>query len=136
VAQLRRAKNRFDHERLQVVLIGMGSPEEPRAFQQQFDVPFPIVCDPDRELHRAYGLREGTLGELVSPGLALRSLKALGRGHLPGVPRQDVRQMPGTFIVDRGGRLLLEHYAKSAADHLPPDAMLSALKESEDKNVV
>jgi peroxiredoxin len=131
VAQLRRAKNRFDGERLQIVLIGMGSPEETRAFQQQFDVAFPIVCDPDRELYRACGLREGTLGELVSPGLALRSLKALGRGHLPGIPREDVRQMPGTFIVDRQGLLLLEHYAKSAADHLPPDSMLSALKKGD-----
>jgi peroxiredoxin len=126
---LRRAKHRFVDEGLQVLLVGMGSAEETRAFQQQFDVPYSIVCNPDRDLYRAYGLREGNLGELVSPGLALRSLKALGRGHLPGVPRQDVRQMPGTFVIDSRGRFLLQHFAKNAADHLPPDSMLAALKK-------
>jgi len=127
---LRRERERFEAAGLQVVLVGMGTAEESEAFRQRFGVPFPLISDPGKKLYAAYGLQAGTLGDVLSPTTLLRSLSALGRGHLPGVPQGDVLQMPGAFVIDRDGTVLFAHYARDAADHPEPEALRAAGREA------
>jgi peroxiredoxin len=126
VAQLRRERGRSEAAGLGVVLVGMGSPEESQAFRRRFDVPFPLVCDPEKRLYTLYGLGTGKVAEVLSPRVLLRSLGALGRGHVPGRPQGDVLQMPGAFVIDRDGTVLLAHYSRDPADHPAPEALLAA----------
>ncbi len=41
---------------IEPLLFGIGPPEQAEAFRKEFDLSFPIVCDPDRRLYAAYPL--------------------------------------------------------------------------------
>jgi choline dehydrogenase-like flavoprotein len=47
--------------------------------------------------------------ELLSVGMAVKGLSAVARGHGIGIPRGDVRQLPGVFIMDTGSRIRFSH---------------------------
>lgn len=111
----------------QVVLIAPARPEAAAEFVARYRLPFPLLCDPRREAYRAYGLTDGTIGQLASPRIIARAAMAALRGTLPG--KQDARlsrQLPGAAIVDREGRLRLMHAARDAADHLGARELLEA----------
>jgi len=132
VAQLRQEKTSLDQAGIQVVLVGMGTPAEAESFRRQYDVPFPLISDPEKNLYRAYGLKRARFMQLFSPGLLRKGLMAAGEGHLPGMPRGDPMQMPGTFVIDREGRFLLRHFARDAADHLPVASIIKAVRPRQD----
>src|SRR5512137_213817 len=102
----------------------MGTPAESQAFRRLLDVRFPLVCDPDRRLYELYGLRRGSLGQVASAGVLLRSVRALLQGHLPGMPQGDVLQLAGAFVVDRSGEVRFRHVSCDAADHPKVDDLL------------
>ncbi|MCF8128431.1 MAG: redoxin domain-containing protein [Deltaproteobacteria bacterium] len=111
-----------------VVLVGMGPPKESEAFLKRFELPFPMICDPERKLYAAYGLkRMGTLG-FLSPSLALKSLSALAGGNLVGMPEGDVKQLAGVFIIDTTGHVRFRHLSDDPSDFPPVKDILAALK--------
>jgi peroxiredoxin len=128
VAQLRQKKQHFDQAGAQVVLVGMGTPEESAAFEMKFDIPFPLISDPKRQLYQAFGLKHvSTLG-LLSPSVAFKGILAITQGHTVGVPVGDVRQLPGVFIINTDGRIVYSYFANDPSDHPAPDTILEALK--------
>jgi len=120
-----------DFERLgaRVVLVGLGTPEATAAFRDQFQVPFAMIADPQKQLFKTFQLKQASLGSLLSVGMAAKGLSAMARGHGIGIPKGDVRQLPGVFIIDSGGRIRFSHYAKDPADHPDPDALLGFLRD-------
>jgi peroxiredoxin len=130
VAQLRHKEDRFERLGARVVLVGLGTPEETAAFKEQFHVPFDMIADPQKRLFKAFHLKQTSLGGLLSVGMAVKGLSAMARGHSMGVPKGDVRQLPGVFIIDTGGRIRFSHFAKDPADHPDPDTLLAFLKNA------
>jgi peroxiredoxin len=128
VAQLRRRKDAFDELGAHVVLVGLGSVEETAEFEKQFKVPYAMIADPERQLFEAFRLKRASAGSLLSPGMAVKGLKAIAKGHGLGVPKGDVRQLPGVFIIDPKGRIRFGCYAKGPADHPRPEDLLAALR--------
>lgn len=128
MAQLRQKKQYFDRAGAQVVLVGMGTPEESAAFEMKFDIPFPLISDPKRRLYRTFGLRMVSALGLLSPSVAVKGILAITKGHTVGIPIGDVRQLPGVFIIDTDGRIVYSHFARDPSDHPDPDAILEALK--------
>ena len=123
---------RDDHERFlraggQVALVGMGSVEQTAAFQQSQRLPFRCLADPEKIAYRAYGLRQGTLGQIAGPRMWLRGLKAALRGGV-GIPVGDVWQMPGTFIIDREGMIRFAHYSTSTVEWPSNNELIGVLK--------
>ncbi len=49
-------------------------------------------------------------------------------GDTPGIPRDDVLQTPGVFLIDTSGNIRYAHYAKDPSDNPSIDALL-ALKD-------
>jgi peroxiredoxin len=127
VAQLRRAKDAFDRLGAAVVLVGLGSVEQTAAFKERFDVPFPMIADPQKRLFEAFHLKQASPGALLSAKMLFRGVTALAKGHGIGVPSGDVRQLPGVFIIDPDGRILFSHYASGPADHPQPETLLAVL---------
>jgi len=120
VAQLRRSRKSFEKAKAQIVLVGMGTPAESAEFAARYDVPFPIVADPEKKLYRKFGLKQmSTLG-FLSPSVALKGVAAIVGGHGIGLPQGDVRQLPGVFVIDTAGEIIFSHFSKNPADH--PDA--------------
>jgi peroxiredoxin len=127
VAQLRRAKTRFDQAGARVVLVAMGTPAESSAFTREHAVPFEMVCDPERKVYQAFDLEQMAPLGFLSPSVALKGVMAMAKGHGIGVPVGDVRQLPGVFIIDSKGTIVFSHFAADPADHPAPDEILAAL---------
>ena len=125
---MRREKDAFDRLGAAVVLVGLGNVEQTAAFKERFDVPFPMIADPDKRLFEAFLLKQATAGSLLSAKMVFRGVTAMAKGHGIGVPQGDVRQLPGVFIIDTDGRVLYSHHASEPADHPKPETLLAALR--------
>jgi len=128
---LRQKKDRFKRLGARVVLVGLGTPQETAAFKDQFKVPFAMIADPQKRLFRAFHLKQASLGGLLSVGMAVKGLSAMARGHGIGIPKGDVRQLPGVFIIDIGGRIQFSHFARDPADHPDPETLLAFLQDGD-----
>ena len=118
----------FEKAKVRVVLVGMAPPKESKEFLERFEIPFPMICDPERRLYDSYGLKKmGVLG-FLSPSLALKSLSALAGGNLVGMPEGDVKQLAGIFIVDNSGHVRFRHLSADPADFPSAEDVLGALE--------
>lgn len=81
-----------------------------------------LVRDPDGRLYRAFGLRRGSVSQVIGPAVWLRGVQAaLLRRHGIAAPDSDPWQMPGVFLVHRG-RIMARFYHRTPADR--PDYSL------------
>lgn len=131
MAQLRLKKQYFEQAGAQVVLVGMGTPAESAAFEMKFDIPFPLISDPKRQLYQAFGLKTVSALELLSPSVAFKGILAITQGHTVGIPIGDVRQLPGVFIINTDGHIIYSYLARDPSGHPSPDAILEALKAAD-----
>jgi peroxiredoxin len=128
VAQLRRKLPEFEQSGGRLVLVGMGNPEETADFAEKFGGSLPMISDPGRRLYQTFGLKNAPTLELLSPFVAFKALSAMAQGHSVGMPVGDIRQLPGVFIIDTGGRIVFSYFGKDPADHPDPETILAALK--------
>ncbi|MEX2194633.1 MAG: peroxiredoxin-like family protein [Thermoleophilaceae bacterium] len=98
-----------------------------RNYCNRRDVPFDCLADPQRDAYRAVGLDRGQARDYVSPKVALSFLKAVRTGGAPGKPDPHA-QRPGTFVVARGGAVVLAHYNADPADNPSLEAILEAVR--------
>ena len=131
MAQLRLKKQHFDQASAQVILVGMGTPEESATFEKKFDIPFPLSSDPKRQLYGAFELKQVSALELLSPSVAFKGILAMTKGHTIGMPIGDVRQLPGVFIINTDGRIVYSYFASDPSDHPDPDTILEAVKTAD-----
>ncbi len=110
-----------------MVVVGQGSVEETATFKSRFAVPFPMIADPERRLFKAFQLKQASSKSLLSPGMALKGVSAIIRGHGMGIPQGDVRQLPGVFIIDTRGHFLFSHFAAGPADHPDVEDLIQVL---------
>lgn len=126
VAQVRSKPN------MNVVFVGLGTPEEATAFAEEFRVEAPIVCDPDRELYRKFDLSDGNLYQILGPQVMLRAVAALRQGHMNIRPKQPPGQLAGAFVIQPGGQVSWEYRATNAGDN-PSVATIEAKLRIESK---
>ncbi len=81
---MRHAKDDIADAGGHVMLVGMGSEAVTREFIARFDVPFPMVCDPDQHLYRDYAVERMSPLGFLSPTMALRGIAAMAQGHTAG----------------------------------------------------
>jgi len=128
VAQLRDKAEDFENIPARVVLVGMGSPKESKAFIKRFQIPFPLICDPERSLYGAYGLKRMGVLDFISPSLAIKSLSAVAQGNLAGIPQGDVKQLAGVFVIDAYGVIQYRHLSADPADFPSAEDVLGVVK--------
>ena len=95
---------------------------------KKFSLSFPIICDPEKKLYNTFGIGRGSLLSMASPAFLLKGFKTLSRGHSLGIPKDDVLQMPGVFLIDTSGNIRYAHYSKDPSDN-PSIGTLLALKD-------
>jgi peroxiredoxin len=105
----------------------MGTREESAAFKMKFNFPFAVVSDPKKQLYQTFGLKQASTLEMLSPSVAFKSLLAMTEGHTIGIPRGDVRQLSGVFIIDTDGGIVYSYFASDTSDHPDPETILAAL---------
>jgi peroxiredoxin len=111
-----------------VVAIFQYRAEPTFNFCRKRGVPFDCLGDPDREAYHAVGLERGGAREYIGPQLAKGFLRAARKGAFAGVPKGDVAQRPGTFVVDAEGRVAFAHYNKDSSDNPDTEELLSVVR--------
>lgn len=86
-----------------------------------------MIADPQKRLFKAFELKQAGPKALLSAGMIMKGVSAMFRGHRIGIPKGDVRQLPGVFIIDTDGRVQFSHFAKGPADHPDADDLLKIL---------
>jgi peroxiredoxin len=105
----------------------MGTPAECTAFLQKFDVPFPMIADPQQALYRQFALKRMSTLEVFSPTTAIKGLAAMARGAGIGKPVGDILQLAGVFIIDRNGQIVFKSQPAGPAEQADPETILRAL---------
>jgi peroxiredoxin len=98
-------------------------------FCRKRDVPFDCLGDPDRAGYQAVGLERGGAREYVGPQLAKGFLRAARKGAIAGIPKGDVAQRPGTFVVSPAGVVLYAHYHRDSSDNPEIEEILRVVRD-------
>ena len=114
--QLRDHYAEFSDRGYQVVVVGQGTPARSAKFRADYDLPYPVLGDRALESYRLYGLTSGGMGGLIQPRAWLPGVRALVHGSRPGMIDGSLNQNPGTFLIDRHGRILRQQIGQHAGD--------------------
>jgi peroxiredoxin len=126
--QLHNERESFSEAGFNLVLVGLGTKEKAEQFREKFSLSFPIICDPERELYRQYGLKDGSVTDVASPSVLLKGLRAMSLGYRPGIPGGNVMQLPGVFLIDTKGNIRYSYFSRDASDHPPVEDLLNLKK--------
>lgn len=121
-----------------VIAIGQGEPARSRRFAEQRGLPCGLLCDPERRAYEAFNLLEARPSQVVygAPDALLRRDLEAGsqlQQSRHGSERAAVDspwQLPGEFVVDRGGKLRLTFRSQFCDDYADPQVFLAALREA------
>jgi hypothetical protein len=104
--ELQRRHEEIKKQGLGLIAISYDPPETLKKFAASRNITFPLISDPGSAIIRAFGI----LNEGEQPG---------GRGY--GIPH------PGTFIVDRNGRVVRRFFEDAYQERYTAATMLSTL---------
>lgn len=110
-----------------IVAVTQGEPQQAQALCDRFQVPFPCLADPRRSSYKAFGLKRGSMVQVLGPTVMFRGLQAARKGHFVEKVVGDAFQLPGTFIIDGDGVVRYARYAAHAADHPAIGELVEAL---------
>ena len=111
-----------------VVAIFQYRAQPTRNFCRQRGIGMDCLADPEREAYRAVGLERGGVLDYASPKVALGFVRAVRTGGAPGRPDPHA-QRPGTFVVARGGAVVLAYYNETPAHNPSMSAVLDAVRD-------
>jgi peroxiredoxin len=110
-----------------VVAIFQYSAESTANFCHSRGVPFDCLGDPGRAGYRAAGLGRGPRKEYLGVNVFKQRKRARSVGARVGIPKGDVAQRPGTFVVDPGGSIAFAHYNRDSTDNPSTGDVLDAV---------
>lgn len=121
-----------------VAVIGQSEPERAGVFKHQHQIACEVLCDPRRDAYRAYDLLEAGPSQILydAPEEFLRCDAEAGF-RLAEERRQQGRplvdspwQMPGEFVVDRGGTIKLAYRYQYCEDFPDARVLTAAIHEA------
>ena len=128
LAQLREHEQELDRLRAVVLGVSFEEPSDIARFAERESFPYPILSDPERRAYRALGLERGGKAQVWSVNALRTYARGLLRGRLPRLPRADVAQLGGDFVLDRQGRVVYEYRSEESADRPAIDTLLDAVR--------
>lgn len=107
---------------VQPVLISVDSADNTALINAQYDIPFPVLSDPELVAHRLFNvvleLDDATLAAYEDYGLDLS--KWSGRDH-------HAIAVASAFLVDRGGRVVFSHAPEDYRQRPSADQLLTII---------
>lgn len=102
---------------MRIVLVHMGDSEAIEKLTKRYGLgAVDRICDPDRKLYQAFGLKRGRLRQLFGPEVIWRALPGgVVSRHGIGRLAADSFQMPGLFLIDESG-IVRRFRHRTAAD--------------------
>ena len=112
-----------------VVAVFQYRAEPAYHFCRKRGVPFECLGDAEREGYHAVGLERGGAGEVIGPQLIPGFIRAARQGALPGIPKGDTAQRPGTFVVATDGTVVYSHYNKDSSDNPDTGEIVAVVRD-------
>ncbi len=106
---------------IQPVFVHMAQESEDihRLFSKYGLEDCPRISDRQKVLYETFGLKRGTLRQVLGPKVMWRGfMAAILRGHGFGLPEGDPFQLPGVFLVHRGR--ILKDFRHELSSDVPP----------------
>ena len=135
--QLQSAQVQISEAGATLVAVGQADPERAAGVAKRRNYDFPLLCDPDLTAYQAYGLLEGVPPTITQdfpwrPDDTETAEKwtASRRGTERALV-DHTWQLPGEFVVAKGGRIALAHRAQFCEDFPPTEVLLGAIAASD-----
>lgn len=123
------ARKQIEALAAQVLLVAYDRPSLLAAkMMAGYEVPFPLLLDPEKGSYRTWGMGRTTLTRSVlSPTLTWRYLKLIlkGESFLGFAP--DMLQLGGDFVLDRHHRITAARVMRHNGDRAPVPELLSEI---------
>lgn len=126
VAQLRDAVEEIRSKGAELAVVGNGSPEQAARFQQEQEIDFPLLTDPDLEAYEAAGLRKD-LASTFRLGVVKNAFRALKSGQRQGAVQGDPWQQGGAFVITPEDEVLFAYISREGGDHPDPRDLVASL---------
>jgi hypothetical protein len=99
-----------------ITFVSQGSKNFNENFWDKSYPDYSVIYDTDLTLAKSFGLREGTVTQVLNPSTVYCTLKAMGGGFLPSGPKGgNIFMMPAVFVyID--GKLVFSHIAQFTTD--------------------
>ncbi|MEW5848577.1 MAG: peroxiredoxin family protein [Myxococcota bacterium] len=108
---------------LRMLAVFHSSPAAVAEMVARRNVSFPILCDPDEDLYRRYGVETSVVG-VLSPANIGKLREAQREGVLADLPKGAdgrISRVPADFFIDERGIIQTAYYGKNISDHIPLD---------------
>ncbi|MEK7216880.1 MAG: peroxiredoxin-like family protein, partial [Chloroflexota bacterium] len=114
---------------VQVVAVTFEAPDRVAHFLAAEKLPFTVLCDPERQLYAAFGLRRGRWFTILGVRSWLSYLRNLFRGRWPQLPATDIGQLGGDVVLGPSGEVIRVYRSSEPADRPSIAALLSVLRK-------
>lgn len=96
-------------------------------FKREFDIPFTLLVDHDRETYRALGLGRANPWNVYGPPVWIEGIRSI-LNHGNKIPKQDPFQLGGAVVAEKGGEILFVYRSKASSDVPPVDRLISTVQ--------
>ncbi len=130
VARIRERFEELTAAGIRTVAVTMGDAAQAAKFRESRKLHCEVLADPGLKAYAAYGLEKGGVIRIAGPQMWWAGLKSVVR-YGAARPVGDIWQMPGAFLVAKGGKLLYAHRAANSGDLESYDHILDHFKKSQ-----
>lgn len=111
-----------------MVAVTFEPPAAVEEFSRSERLSYPVLSDPGRRLYAAFGLRRKPLVRLMTRSILATYARGLVSRRWPRLPRGDLGQLGGDFVLDGNGVVVFAHRSMEADDRPPIEAILAAVR--------
>lgn len=99
-----------------ILFFYQGTVAEGREFFAEHWPSAQAIADGTLKFYKSLGIPKASLGQLANPAVWRQGMKALAKGHRPGIPQGNVLQMPGLLLVENE-TIVWRHDFEHMGDH-------------------
>jgi peroxiredoxin len=126
---LDRARDRFEADGANLVLIGQATPRQAAHFRRRQGIELTVLADEKRDSYRAVGAKKGGVNELIGPKVVAKgALTTLRTRKLQTRTVGNTAQLGGAMVIRPDGTIAWSHMASDASDNASPDEILAAVE--------
>lgn len=134
LAHLGEVQDRLDEFRAlgaEVIAVSQAAPAVLARHLEANPRPLPVVCDPERDAYRTFGLERASWATLLSPRSLWGYLKLMFRGWRPRRVHEgeDIKQLGGDFVIDAEHRLAYAHRSANPSDRPSVEELLAVVRD-------
>lgn len=114
-----------------LVFISHGDLAAVREFKRMFAPEHRFVSDPGMELYVTFGMKKGSVGQMLSPVVLFKGFQAIRTGNHQTKANQDPWVLGGWVLIEVGGAPSLVHPTNEASEMLTKEDALRLLTQGE-----